>query len=66
MKNGFLLGKASNNKSGSKVLFDLKERGNIIRGDLIDRASENQVFWEKQNLLRHDSAKIAEIIMSLG
>ena len=51
-------------ESASPVVDDLNRQG-LIRGDFVEMGSQNQVFWHKQNLLWHDSKKIAEAIMKL-
>ena len=51
-------------ESASPVVDDLNRPG-LIRGDFVEMGSQNQVFWHKQNLLWHDSKKIAEAIMKL-
>ena len=51
-------------ESASPVVDDLNRQG-LIRGDFVEMGSQNQVFWHKQNLLWHDSKKIAEVIVKL-
>ena len=51
-------------ESASPVVDGLNRQG-LIRGDFVEMGSQNQVFWHKQNLLWHDSKKIAEVIVKL-
>jgi len=38
---------------------------NVIRSDVLERIEERRILWEKQDLLRHDPAKLADLIMEL-
>ena len=37
----------------------------IIEADIVENVDQERVLWEKQDLLRHDPAKLAHIIMEL-
>jgi len=45
---------------------DLRSLGpQIIEADIVENVDQERVLWEKQDLLRHDPAKLAHIIMEL-
>lgn len=56
--------KSYKEEKAEQIIDDLSRKG-VIRDDLIERESENQIFWEKKNLLRHNSEKVAKMIMEL-
>jgi len=37
----------------------------IIEADIVENVDQERVLWEKQDLLRHDPAKLARAIMEL-
>lgn len=56
-------------ESGARLVVptpDLRDLGpQIIEADLVEDLDQARVLWEKQDLLRHDPAKLAKIIMEL-
>jgi uncharacterized cofD-like protein len=46
-----------------KGLDDLS--ATVVRADLLEPIEERRVLWEKQDMLRHDPAKLAGLIMDL-
>ena len=38
---------------------------NVIEADIVEAIDEKRILWEKQDLLRHDPQKLAEVIMTL-
>jgi uncharacterized cofD-like protein len=56
-------------EAGASLLLpddDLRSLGpQIVEDDLCEDLSHERVLWEKQDLLRHDPAKLAHIIMEL-
>lgn len=56
-------------EAGASLLLpddDLRSLGpQIIENDLCEDLTQERVLWEKQDLLRHDPAKLARIIMEL-
>jgi 2-phospho-L-lactate transferase/gluconeogenesis factor (CofD/UPF0052 family) len=38
----------------------------VVRADLVEDLEAERVLWEKQDLLRHDPAKLAEQIIKLS
>jgi uncharacterized cofD-like protein len=55
--------------AGAQLLHaddDLRALGpQIIEADIVENVDQDRVLWEKQDLLRHDPAKLAHIIMEL-
>lgn len=42
-----------------------KQNYEVVAKDLIEEIIEKKILWEKDNLLRHDSEKIAKILMKI-
>ena len=38
---------------------------NVVRADILEPISERRILWEKQDLLRHDPQKLADLVMDL-
>jgi uncharacterized cofD-like protein len=44
----------------------VKFKAKVIKADIVEDIKEIEVLWNKRNLLRHDSNKIAEILIDLA